>query len=157
MRSTPIQFNHSWLIRCTQRFLSTQVIYFANSAATKISLLLLYYRIFGVNQKLRLAMMVCGFFSISYFIACTFTALFGCHPVSYFWNKHQSGKCINQVKFFRGNGIVNLLIDVMILCLPMPLVWRLKIERRQKITLSALFLLGGLYVPFSYALSFLYR
>lgn len=38
----------------------------------------------------------------------------------------------------------NIATDLIVLSLPMPLVWRLKIPKKQKIALACVFLLGSL-------------
>ncbi|KAL8935751.1 MAG: hypothetical protein Q9211_004533 [Gyalolechia sp. 1 TL-2023] len=63
--------------------------------------------------------------------------------VSYKWNKSiKGGKCIDQDKFYRLNGIANLLIDFMLWSLTLPVVWRLNLNFRQKLSVSVIFLLG---------------
>lgn len=43
--------------------------------------------------------------------------------------------------------ILLLLVDVFVVVLPLPSVWGLQITKAEKIGVSAMFLLGGLYVP----------
>lgn len=40
------------------------------------------------------------------------------------------------------SGVLNLLTDVLILCLPIPMVWGLNTTKAQKVTLTGIFLLG---------------
>jgi hypothetical protein len=129
-----------------QSFLAVQITYFGDAVTTKAALLLLYYRIFGVNSTFRRTIYLSGFVITAYFIACTIAAIAGCQPVSYFWNKSQPGHCMDEVNFFRWNGIASMLMDFLILCLPLPMTWRIKANRRQKIILSGIFLLGFLFV-----------
>ena len=56
----------------------------------------------------------------------------------------KGGICINQNQFYRWNGVTNLLIDFMVLTLTLPLIWRLKLKSRQKLSVSGVFLLGTL-------------
>jgi len=123
-----------------------QVLYFSNAVLTKMSLLFLYQRIFGVIRPFRIALFISGFCVMGYWIACTVLAFTGCHPVTKNWDKTVPGGCVDLIAFFRWNGICNLLIDFLILCLPMPMVWRLRITVKQKIVLSAMFALGLLWV-----------
>ncbi|KAL8999884.1 MAG: hypothetical protein Q9188_005790 [Gyalolechia gomerana] len=59
------------------------------------------------------------------------------------WDKSiKGGTCINQDKFYRLNGIANLLIDFMLWSLTLPVVWRLNLNFRQKLSVSGIFLLG---------------
>lgn len=113
--------------------------------AIKTSLLLLYYRIFGVVRWFRWLLAVAWIIVLLYYVIALFIAIFECTPVAYYWDKSiTGGTCINQNRFYRWNGVANLLIDFMILSLTMPMVWRLNLEIRQKISLSCIFLLGML-------------
>ncbi|KAF7617327.1 hypothetical protein AFLA_005368 [Aspergillus flavus NRRL3357] len=54
-----------------------------------------------------------------------------------------------QTKFFQAMGSIALVEDVIILLMPVPIVWRLKITLRQKIAVTIVFSLGGLVCIFS--------
>ncbi|KAJ5668492.1 uncharacterized protein N7477_007062, partial [Penicillium maclennaniae] len=127
-------------------FLAVQIIYFTNAVFTKASLLFLYYRIFGIIKGFRWALGTAGFLVIGYYIACDITSIAGCLPVNKFWDPSVPGRCINQVEFFRYNGVANMLLDVVVLCLPYPMAWRLQATARQKLILTVMFLLGGFVV-----------
>lgn len=43
---------------------------------------------------------------------------------------------------FIATAISNMVVDIAILAVPIPIVWRLKVSIRQKIALSGVFLLG---------------
>ncbi|KAI4260462.1 MAG: hypothetical protein L6R42_004053 [Xanthoria sp. 1 TBL-2021] len=45
--------------------------------------------------------------------------------------------------FFRFANIANLLTDILILAMPIPIVWSLQLDRHKKIGVCGLFLLGG--------------
>ncbi|KAK4506022.1 hypothetical protein PRZ48_003987 [Zasmidium cellare] len=123
-------------------FLAVQITWFTTAVLTKTSILLLYKRIFGVYEKFRKVIWAAIGLVVSYFIICTVLALAGCQPTSYFWNKHQPGKCINEVQFFRWNGVTNLILDFVVLLIPMPMVWNLQLRLRQKLAFTAIFGLG---------------
>ncbi|OQD83359.1 hypothetical protein PENANT_c017G11431 [Penicillium antarcticum] len=124
-------------------FLAVQIVYFTNAVFTKASLLLLFHRIFGVVKGFRWALWISGALVIAYFIACTITAITCCSPVAKFWDPSLPGHCIDTVAFFRWNGVANMLLDFLILCLPLPMAWRVKTTIRQKWVLTGLFMLGG--------------
>ena len=128
--------------------MAIQVLYFSNAVLTKLSLLLLYRRIFGVVKNFRYALWVSAFLVLGYWIACTVLAFAGCTPFARNYDKTVPGTCVNLIDFFRWNGICNLLIDFLILLLPIPMVWQLKIAIKQKLVLSAIFGLGVLYVSY---------
>jgi hypothetical protein len=67
-------------------------------------------------------------------------------PVQYYYDKTLKGHCMKgQVKFFQAMGSIALGEDVIILCQPIPIVWRLQMVFRQKLTVSPVFSLGALY------------
>lgn len=123
--------------------LAIQILYFSSAVAIKTSLILLYYRIFGVVRWFRWLLAAAWSIVLLYYVVALFIAIFECTPVGFYWDKTiKGGTCINQNQFYRWNGVANLLIDFMILSLTMPMVWRLNLEIRQKISLSSIFLLG---------------
>ncbi|KAF6227534.1 hypothetical protein HO173_012173 [Letharia columbiana] len=125
--------------------LALQILYFATACAIKTSLILLYYRLFGVVRWFRSILAVMWLIVLAYFVADTLVAVFECSPIAYYWDKAiKGGSCIDQDAFYRWNGVANLLIDFSILVLPMMMVWRLNLDTRSKITLSGVFLLGTL-------------
>jgi len=105
-------------------------------------LLLLYYRIFAVVRWFRHCLLLAWTLVFSNFAADFLVAIFQCHPVSFFWNKSLPGSCIDQNEFYRWNGVANLLLDVMILTLTLPMIWNMNLQSRQKLSLTGLFLLG---------------
>ncbi|KAJ5233793.1 uncharacterized protein N7469_005559 [Penicillium citrinum] len=127
-------------------FIGSQVIYFTTAVFTKVSLLLLYYRIFGVVRTFRWALWISFGLVISYFISCTIVSIVSCSPVPKFWDPSLPGYCIDEVAFFRWNGFANMALDILVLCLPYPMAWRLQTSIRQKFILTGIFLLGGFSV-----------
>ena len=147
VRSVLELFDRDILIHSSQIFLPVQIFYLASAVAIKTSLILLYYRLFGVTRWFRWALAFAWLIVVLYFLVCVLVAIFECKPVAYFWDKSiAGGTCINQDQFFRWNGVANLLIDFMILTLTMPLIWHLRLRTRQKLSLTIVFLLCFLYV-----------
>ena len=128
--------------------MAVQIVYFTNAVITKASLLLLYYRIFGVIRGFRWFLWVSAFLIVAFFITCSVLSIAACSPVSKVWDRSQPGHCIDKVAFFRWSGVVNMLLDFLVLCLPFPMAWRVNTTIRQKCILSGIFLLGGLWVSF---------
>ncbi|KAL2835487.1 hypothetical protein BJY01DRAFT_252611 [Aspergillus pseudoustus] len=141
---------HIWVVEpddviTSMRIIFAYVILYATTVPmVKLSVLLLYRRIF----RLTWALYFCAFLSIGYMIAVTAGISLACVPTSYFWTQWvdplNGGHCrINLYLFYLWNGVANLFTDVIILCLPMPIVWRLQMPRSQKWAISGIFLLGG--------------
>lgn len=105
-----------------------------------------YRRIFGMNWMIS----ACLFIAYSWAIGSMIAALCACHPVSYFWNEAidpQSGWYrYNFYYYYIGNAAANVVTDVLILLIPIPIVWKLHMRTTQKIGVCGVLLLGGLYV-----------
>lgn len=125
--------------------MAVQTTYYCAQATIKISLLLLYYRIFGISKPFRIAVWTCAAIVFGWWSSVFFASIFQCSPVSASWDRTiPNAKCIDLTKYAYGNGVSNLLTDVMILALPGPMVMKLKVDKKSKATLMAIFLLGGL-------------
>ena len=120
------------------------MIYATAVTCTKVSILLFYRRIFGIKYSLYL----CLFLTIGYWITIIVTINVGCRPLDYFWRRYTDltavGTCIDIPKFFFGNGIAAMLIDVIILSVPVPIVWGLQMPTSQKLAVVSILLLGSL-------------
>jgi hypothetical protein len=129
----------------TKNGLANFILYFTTCATIKASLLLLYYRYFGISKPFRWALYVCSAIIACWYVAVFFGTIFQCTPVSAFWDRTmRNRKCVDVVHFPVGSGITNLLTDIMILCLPIPMVWTLHTNRAQKWTLTGIFFLDFL-------------
>ncbi|KAF4945350.1 hypothetical protein FSARC_14447 [Fusarium sarcochroum] len=115
----------------------------------KQSILLLYQRIFP-TRFMRVAGFLLGGLSAAWWLVVVFISVFQCTPIKKMWHPFmEEGKCLDSNKFFLGNLIPNIIIDVLILALPVYEVLRLQIRRAQKIAIASIFLLGGLVVIIS--------
>ena len=108
----------------------------------KLSILSFLLRIFP-STMFRWSVYSLMFLTCCYCIESILVVCFWCKPVAYSWDKTiAGGTCINQLAFFRYNTIPNILIDVVMLLLPLPLVWKLQTSTTQKLGLTAIFLTG---------------
>ena len=76
------------------------------------------------------------------FIALTSLWIFMCHPVSHAWVLSSSGECLDKNKLFRANAIFSLLINVIIIALPMPIIWKLHMSLRKRLVILGIFAIG---------------
>jgi hypothetical protein len=82
-------------------------------------------------------------------ISFLFATIFECYPTDNIWlamvgSPERAAHCYTTLPMIYASAILNMIIDVAILSIPMPLVWRLQMPLRQKIAVSAIFLLGSL-------------
>ncbi|RAL17774.1 uncharacterized protein BO97DRAFT_402275 [Aspergillus homomorphus CBS 101889] len=110
----------------------------------KLSILLMYRRLFP-TKTFGYATAAVGAIVLGWMISVVLAQILTCLPVDAAWNlsKAADSHCIDQMKFYYGNSISNLLTDVIILCLPLPLIWRLKMTHEKKLGVTAVLLMGG--------------
>ena len=119
-----------------------EILYAWSLAWTKLSVLLLYYRVFHVDGFRKQALIVGGAV-LAWTVCITFLFIFTCVPVEKFWHSEIEGRCISQVGTYVSNGVSTIITDVIILLMPAPQIWRLQMRRLVKIGLCASFGLGG--------------
>ena len=66
-----------------------------------------------------------------------------CNPIAGGWNRGVAVTCLNSQKLFIGTAIPHTIIDILILVLPIPYIYRLQVNLKQKLLLAGIFLLGG--------------
>lgn len=89
---------------------------------------------------------------ISWMIALTLIAIFQCKPVKFAWQRWDlihKGTCINYDTFVLVQSSFNLILDLIILVMPMPTLYRLKISTRKKFQIMVMFSLGFIIVVVS--------
>lgn len=111
----------------------------------KSSVLLLYRRLF-VTSAFRRATVVVGTLCITWLFASFFGQLFLCSPMAAAWNPKLvfSSKCRDVQAIYYGVAISNMILDVIILCMPLPVIWGLPLSRQKKLGCCGAFCLGGL-------------
>ena len=66
-----------------------------------------------------------------------------CRPFAKNWDP---GTCGSSKASFLAEGIINIVIDLTMIILPMPMIWQLQMSQPRKISLTVVFALGILYV-----------
>lgn len=94
-------------------------------------------------------MAVCAVWGLSFLVVF----LTRCRPLSQMWDPVLGGTCRKlQVEQF-ACGTTNLIIDIFIVILPMPVLWRLKMPIRQKFIVSIMFSIGIMLVHLASSLN----
>ncbi|KAF3912468.1 hypothetical protein ABW20_dc0104410 [Dactylellina cionopaga] len=108
---------------------------------TKTSILLQYLRIF-THKGFRIAAYVMMFIVFGYATEAILTGIFNCVPVEAFWTGDPTAKCIPREALWFANAGVNIFTDFSIAILPLPVIVKLNMPKRQKIPLMLIFALG---------------
>ena len=98
-----------------------EVVYPLSLTFIKCSILCLYLRIFGINQKFKRARYGLLAIAVAWGISVTVAAIFQCKPIAAAYDPRIVEKrCINVRDYFVATSILNVIVDVGILALPLP-------------------------------------
>ena len=129
-----------------QAILAAEVLYNIAMFSIKISVLYLYHRVFFVSRKFTKVLWGVGIFFFIYSSVTAGAGLLQCIPINYIWDPSvKGGRCLAIPLAGTILAAVNVLTDIVILIMPMPILWKLQIEMREKLQIMGIFLLGGLY------------
>lgn len=108
----------------------------------RISTILLYLRIFPVRMFNHLCW-VFMVLNVAYAFGTYIVALLICRPIDSLWAPTTSGdQCGNLERLYLWHGIQNLIHDIILVAMPMPLLWRLHLPIGKKVSLILIFAMG---------------
>lgn len=136
--------------------LSTEVIFGIAGALTKLSMLALTARIMGNSGYLKVWIRAALMFIVAEVIVFTFLDIFQCRyvhfsrtntnsninsPYSDYWKltSDPQPNCFNEGNILLVAGIFDTVSDLVVVILPIPKVWQLKLPNRETIIVIALF------------------
>ncbi|KAI8945997.1 hypothetical protein F4801DRAFT_94977 [Xylaria longipes] len=111
----------------------------------KVSILHFYTVIFRTQQFqycVRGAMSL----TIAFGIAAFFSDAFFCVPPQKSWHRHIPGHCGDPSTNYMVLASIDLTIDIIIIVLPMPVLWRLQLATAKKVSLTFIFGLGFIII-----------
>ena len=120
----------------------------------KVSLILQIRRIFmpherSIRKRPTSLWIIDGFLALNiiFYLALVLFQLLACRPLAHAWDPLILGTCVpNKLVVHIISAAINTASDLIIITMPQPVIWRLTISNKRKWGLSAVFLLGGLYV-----------
>jgi hypothetical protein len=128
-----------------------QILYVASLACVKISLLLFLQRIFPTKVMRRVVRGLL-IFVLCFGVTNVFLFAFQCDTPEYYFTKIKGGATTNggvclapQVVYYP-MAAINILTDLVIWLLPVPMIVKARLSRKEKWGLLWVFLIGGVYV-----------
>ncbi|KAF4341556.1 integral membrane protein [Fusarium beomiforme] len=139
--------HHTWeqskenYIAYMKAFYASVIVYNVAMCLVKIGILLQYRRVFAIPILQRLT-----FYGLVIMVAWTITIAFLnsliCVPVAKFWNSTLPGHCTDPLTVWYVMAGFNLVTDLAVFCMPLPVIGSLKLPRKQKVMLLAIFSIG---------------
>jgi len=111
----------------------------------KLSILKLYHRVFA-SAIFRRWVIIVAVTCLMWAIACGLAATLHCIPPAKLWKPTLKGHCIDWTLYFEIVQPINVAQEFIIAFMPIPIINSLQLQKRQKIFICFLFLLGNLYV-----------
>ncbi|KAM7214525.1 hypothetical protein V8F06_010086 [Rhypophila decipiens] len=127
---------------------STFAIYFLYNTALllcRASALLFLRRVFpaiAAGRWFNITVWITHGMNVAWWIGCIFGTIFHCNPVEKNWNAAVEGECLPNSGMFIGSAVPSVFIDLVILLLPLPLLWHIKVSAAKKIGIIMIFILG---------------
>ncbi|KAM5526916.1 hypothetical protein FOXYSP1_20749 [Fusarium oxysporum f. sp. phaseoli] len=122
-------------------FYTSVVVYNITMCLVKIGILFQYRRVFAlpIIQRITLYGII---FMVAWTVVIAFLNILVCVPVAKFWDSNLPGRCLDALTIWYVMAGFNLVTDIAIFCLPLPVIKGLNLPPRQKIMLFAIFSLG---------------
>ncbi|KXX74578.1 hypothetical protein MMYC01_209686 [Madurella mycetomatis] len=119
--------------------------YLATFSFPKLAICLLYRRLFP-QRAVFIIMWLTAVILIGTAIAGLVTDLAACMPFDAHWAplEVQKAQCIDKEPLFLWVNFPNIVTDVVMLILPLPIVWKLQTPFQLKVALTATFLIGSM-------------
>lgn len=119
--------------------------YATTEGLAKLAVCILYKRIFP-QRAMVIIINITMFLLVGASLGGGLADLFGCTPFKAHWGtaEEQKAHCVNTEALFVWGSFPNIVTDVILLMLPMPMVWSLKVNNRLKIVLVMTFLFGSM-------------
>ncbi|PVH95577.1 hypothetical protein DM02DRAFT_537067, partial [Periconia macrospinosa] len=116
--------------------------FWATSVTTfRLSILLLYVELFRTTIFYYFSLTTAVVVSL-YWVACVLTICLLCRPVAFNWDMTLNGTCgdVWAIEIF--SSAFNLAIDLWVVFLPLPVIWKLQLTPQKKWGVSATFACG---------------
>ncbi|MCJ1312975.1 hypothetical protein MMC25_006651 [Agyrium rufum] len=122
-----------------------QFLYLSAVSVTKISILLFYKRIFTTRWFQITTNVMIGVV-LAWSTSFIFATLFQIVPIKYNWEFPAEGQTyteINEYTMYVVQMGLEVCLDIITLLIPIPVIWTLHLDKKNRQVLTAIFLLGG--------------
>ncbi|KAH8682676.1 hypothetical protein BX600DRAFT_485848 [Xylariales sp. PMI_506] len=136
-------FTTDQLVKFLQALWATIPVYNLSLVLCKLSIIFQYRRIFATSLIRKVCNITIGVL-FAYGCWTVIGSICMCIPIQYFWGDGQ-GYCMNREAFWFSNAALNIVSDLYILMIPVPLIRSLQVENRLKLVLALKPLLSALF------------
>jgi len=117
--------------------------YTVPTALAKTCILIFFLRLQNKNKWYNGAIYTTMFLNISANIAICFATLFACTPISKAWDITVVGTCVDRLPIYEFQAIQGVVLDVLIILIPIPMIFGLRLSKAKKFGLIFMFTVGS--------------
>ncbi|KAF3198303.1 hypothetical protein TWF192_005361 [Orbilia oligospora] len=133
------------LIPTLKHWYAYQLIYPIVLCIIKLSILS-FYKGISPQKPYQIAIWSTIGLVLAYTIAIEFVYMFECPKPSMSWSVTFPTGCMNLSVLYYTSASINILTDILILCLPIPVLMTIQIQKRKRIALVGIFFIGFIAV-----------
>ncbi|KAI1982897.1 hypothetical protein LOZ51_005496 [Ophidiomyces ophidiicola] len=130
-----------WLRPSRKLSWASQVLYITIMLLVKSSILTSYLRFF-TSKPYRAATYVMLGVLVAWWISYAFALFFNCRPLRDYWDAPRDAKCVDELGKMFSASITNFVTDLIVLILPIPTLWKLRLPIKDRVILIILMSLG---------------
>ncbi|KAI1403214.1 hypothetical protein F4819DRAFT_236498 [Hypoxylon fuscum] len=119
--------------------------YYVTVSLSKLAICILYRRLFPLRPALVVLYITAGIMVCTP-IACLIADFAGCSSFSINWAplEVQKAHCIDKGALYIWSSFPNIVTDAIMLFLPLPVIWKLRVTTQLKVALTITFLIGSM-------------
>ncbi|KAI1379617.1 hypothetical protein F4677DRAFT_464850 [Hypoxylon crocopeplum] len=121
-----------------------ELIYITALALTKVSILFFYLKVFP-KKSFRICTWTLIIINLAYAVTYDFLLIFQCDPIPgawRFWDGEFEAKCISINVLGWSAAAINIALDLAVIVLPLPELFRLSLSLRKRLQIIAMFAVG---------------
>ncbi|KAI0138220.1 hypothetical protein BJ166DRAFT_182091 [Pestalotiopsis sp. NC0098] len=121
---------------------SQQWIWSTSTTAFRLAILLLYKEVFFAQTVVRRGSIILIALVITNELQCVAVDLSICRPIRGSWDLSVERQCGNILKVEIASAVINMVIDILVTFLPLPVIWNLQLSKQKKFALTGAFSVG---------------
>lgn len=129
------------MFESSQGLFSQQWIWATATAAFRLAILLLYKEVFP-TKAVRYGSLTLIFIVVANELQSIVGDLLFCRPIQAAWDLTLDRHCGNILKAEISSAIINMILDLVVTFLPLPVIWQLQLPQHKKWALTGAFSVG---------------
>jgi hypothetical protein len=123
------------------------IIYAPPTMLAKLVILLFYNTLQNQDKWFKYSVWFAMFVTVGSSTGIFFSSIFSCKPIAMGWDLTiTDGVCIDRTAMFKATAALGVIVDVLIIGIPIPMVFKLQMSRSKKASLLFVFSIGSVSV-----------